>query len=222
MNDAWDADDRVAIGTRLGGQLRRRTSEATPSNKKKAISYAAYRWLLDLFPRAKSFLDAEMTRLGYDPGDNSEDPATPAGIGNIAAAEMIKACHHDGSNQIGDLEPGPYEDYTAYAPVNGPDRINDPDRWQPLRVIDHGDLMIQRYVAPFWGRVAPFAVTSGEQFRPSPPYSYEKDREQYAKQALDLIDISAHLTERQKVIADYCADAPSSETPPGHCCLLAH
>src|SRR5260370_12642074 len=114
MNDAWDADDRVAIGTRLGGQLRRRTSEATPSNKKKAISYAAYRCLLDLFPREKSFLDAEMTRLGYDPGDNSQDPATPAGIGNIAAAEMIQACHHCGSNQPRALAPGPHQDDTAY------------------------------------------------------------------------------------------------------------
>lgn len=221
MYDAWAAYDPIAVGTRLGSQLRRPTGEATAKNKKKAISYAAYRCLLDLFPRQRSLLDTKMTRLGYDPGDNSQDPATPAGIGNIAAVEVIQACHHDGANQLGDLEPGPYEDYTVYTPVNGPDRINDPDRWQPLRVIDHGDLMIQRFVAPFWGRVMPFAVTSVDPLRPDPPYSYEKNRGQYVQQALDLIDISAHLTERQKAIADYWADGPSSETPPGHWCLLA-
>jgi len=151
----------------------------------------------------------EMAQLGYDPVDKSQDPATPAGIGNLAAAEVIKACHHDGANQLGDLESGPYEDYTAYQPVNGPDRVIDPDRWQPLRVIDHGDLMIQRFVTPFWGRVIPFALTSADQFRPSPPYTYEKNRDDYTRQALDLVEISAALTERQKMIADYWAGAPT-------------
>jgi len=221
MYDAWAAYDPVASGTRLGAKLRRPAVEATSANKRKAISYAAYRCLADLFPRQLSFLDKEMSRLGYDPGDNSKDPATPAGIGNTAAAEVIKACHRDGSNQLGDLEPGPYEDYTAYAPVNGPNRVNDPDHWQPLLVIDHGDMMVQRYVAPFWGRVHPFALASGDQFRPSPPYSEEQDPEQFVRQAQELIDISAHLTERQKVIAAYWADGPSSETPPGHWCLMA-
>jgi hypothetical protein len=221
MYDAWAGYDPVAVGTRLGGQLRRPASEATAEKKRKAISFAAYRCLLDLFPRQRSFLDKEMTRLGYDSGDNSHDLTAPAGIGNTAADEVIRACHHDGANQLGDLEPGPYEDYTAYTPVNGPELITDPDRWQPLRVIDHGDLVIQRYIAPFWGRVTPFALTSEDQFRPAPPYSYAKNREQYVQQALDLIDISTHLTERQKVIADYWADGPLSETPPGHWCLLA-
>jgi hypothetical protein len=221
MYDAWAAYDPVAVGTRWGGQLRRPARDATPDNKRKAISFAAYRCLLDLFPRRRSLLAKEMAGLGYDPGDNSRDLTTPAGIGNVAAAAVIEACHHDGANQLGDLQPGPYEDYTGYAPVNGPDRINDPDRWQPLRVIDHGDLMIQRYVAPFWGRVMPFALTSADEFRPRPPYSYQTEHQQYVQQALDLIDISAHLTERQKVIADYWADGPSSETPPGHWCLFA-
>src|ERR1700694_187862 len=221
MYDAWAAYDPVAVGTRLGSQLRRPLDEANATNKKKAISYAAYRCLSDIFPRQQSSLHKEMADLGYDPNDTSTNPTTPVGIGNVVAAEVIKSCHHDGANQLGDLEPGPYEDYTGYEPVNGPDRLNDPNRWQPLRVIDHGDLMIQRFIVPFWNRVSPFALASASQFRTHAPYSYEKTRRQYIQQALDLIDISARLTERQKVIADYWADGPSSETPPGHWCLFA-
>jgi len=221
MYDAWAAYDPVASGTRLGSRLRRPVSEATMANKRKAISYAAYRCLTDLFPRQRLLLDKEMGGLGYDQSDRSQDPTTAAGIGNLTAAEVIKACHHDGSNQLGDLEPGPYEDYTGYTPVNGPNRVNNPDHWQPLLVIDHGEMMVQKYIAPFWGRVQPFALVSGDQFRPDPPYSAEKDGDRFLQQARELIDISAQLTERQKVIAAYWADGPSSETPPGHWCLLA-
>ena len=34
----------------------------------------------------------------------------------------------------GDLHPGPYSDYTGYAPVNTPDTVTDVGRWQPLRI----------------------------------------------------------------------------------------
>ena len=221
MYDAWAAYDSVAVGTHLGGQLRRPAKAATADNKNKAISYAAYRCLLDLFPRRRSALEAEMTLLGYDPGDDSRDPKTPVGIANLAAAAVIEACHHDGANQLGDEDLHPYEDYTNYVPQNGPDRINNPDHWQPLRVIDHGDLMIQRFITPFWGQVMPFALTSPDQFRPGPPYSYQTNHDRYVGQARDLIVISAHLTDKQKTIAEYWADGPSSETPPGHWCLFA-
>src|SRR5688572_3463059 len=42
MYDAWAAYDQVAVGTRLGGTLRRPLAEHTLANKDKAISYAAY------------------------------------------------------------------------------------------------------------------------------------------------------------------------------------
>ena len=50
--DAWAAYDAVAKGTRLGSQLRRPPAERTLANKEKAISFAAYRVLTDLFPSA--------------------------------------------------------------------------------------------------------------------------------------------------------------------------
>ena len=52
--DAWAAYDPKALGTRLGGSLRRPSAEWTANYKSKAISYAAYRVLLDLFPPAQA------------------------------------------------------------------------------------------------------------------------------------------------------------------------
>jgi hypothetical protein len=45
---AWSAYDPVAIGTQLGSSLRRPASEHFDANKEQAISFAAYRTLVDL------------------------------------------------------------------------------------------------------------------------------------------------------------------------------
>src|SRR5215469_4011443 len=50
MYDAWAPYDDRAVGTQLAGALRRPASEQTLENKKKAISYAAYRALADVLP----------------------------------------------------------------------------------------------------------------------------------------------------------------------------
>ena len=50
MYDAWAAYDAVAVGTRLGGKLRRPAAERTLTHKQVAIAYAAYRALLFVYP----------------------------------------------------------------------------------------------------------------------------------------------------------------------------
>lgn len=89
--DAWSAYDAVAIGTQLGGSLRRPAAERTAENRAKAFSYGAYRALLDLFPQfeQQARIRDFMRRLGYDPDDASTDTTTPAGIGNVAAAAVL-------------------------------------------------------------------------------------------------------------------------------------
>ena len=94
--DAWAAYDGKAVATVLGDQLRRPSSERTEENKKKAISFAAYRCLSDLFPSEVVSYRVLMNDLGYDPNDNSSDPRTPSGIGNLAAASVLRLRHHDG------------------------------------------------------------------------------------------------------------------------------
>ncbi|HTE17670.1 MAG TPA: phosphoesterase, partial [Armatimonadota bacterium] len=131
--DAWAAYDKKAVGTRFGAEARRRAAERTAANKEKAVSFAAYRALVDLFPQPDQVaaFSAHMRQLGYDPDDASTDPTTPAGIGNRCANAVLTFRHADGSNQLGDLHPGRYSDYTGYVAVNDPDRVNDPSRWQP-------------------------------------------------------------------------------------------
>ncbi|TME26302.1 MAG: vanadium-dependent haloperoxidase [Chloroflexi bacterium] len=226
MFDAWAAYDADAVGTRLGDRLRRPAIERTLANKSQAISYAAYRTLLDLFPTKVSLFDGLMTTLGYDPRDGSADPATATGIGNLAAQAVLAFRHHDGSNQLGDLHPGAYSDYTAYVPVNTPDQVIDPNRWQPLRVSDgKGGFIVQQYIAPHWGKVIPFSLSAGDQLRPPAPATYHQLGQPsggYVQQAQQILHYSADLTDTEKMIAEYWADGPSSELPPGHWCLFTH
>jgi hypothetical protein len=221
MYDAWAAYDANAVGTRLGASLRRPADERTDANKTRAVSYAAYRALSDLYPSVQPVFDGLMAQLGYDALDLSADVASPAGIGNTAAAAIIAFRHHDGSNQLGDLAPGSYSDYTGYQPVNSPSQVNDPNRWQPLAVQDaQGATVPQRFIAPHWGLVTPFALTSGAQFRPAAvPNLYPSAG--YTDQAQEIMNYSANLTDEQKTIVEYWADGPGTELPPGHWALFA-
>jgi hypothetical protein len=217
MYDAWAAYDPVAVGTRYSGDLRRPAAEHTPANKERAVSYAAYRALVDLFPSQQAILfDPLMASLGLDPADTSTDTATPTGIGNVASEAVLEFRHHDGSNQLGDLHPGRYSDWTGYVPANGPDEVADPNRWQPLR---NPDGTVQTFLAPHWGRVTPFALQTADELRPPPPPLFPHGT--YRKEANQILHFSAGLTDREKAITTYWADGPSTETPPGHWQLFA-
>lgn len=102
--DAWAVYDQKAVGTRLGGSLRRPPAEHTLANQKQAISFAAYRAAVDLFPgSASSVFDPLLRGFGYDTGDRSTDTSTPTGIGNVAAQAVLDFRHRDGANQLGDV-----------------------------------------------------------------------------------------------------------------------
>ncbi|HEY3125036.1 MAG TPA: vanadium-dependent haloperoxidase [Thermoanaerobaculia bacterium] len=218
--DAWAAYDDVAVGTRLGGSLRRPAAERTPANKEKAFSNGEYRCLLDLFPAQTGYIRSQMTAFGFDPDDPSTDTTTPQGIGNVVAHAVLDFRHHDGANQLGDLHPGAYSDYTGYQPVNDPDHINDPNRWQPIRFSDGaGGFITPGYIAPHWGNVIPFALTETSHFRPGPPERWPHGR--YVAQAEEILRLNAQLDDEQKVIVEYWADGPRSELPPGHWTLFA-
>jgi Domain of unknown function (DUF6851)/VCPO second helical-bundle domain len=233
--DAWAAHDRIAVGTRLGGALRVPPWKRTLANKNEAVSFAAYRAAVDLFPGSKgSVFDPLMAALGYDPTNHSTDASTPAGIGNLVAESLLEFRHRDGANQLGD-EPGglpgvPYSDYTGYVPVNEPmdlagafdsATVHDPNRWQPLRYRDAGgQLVTPAFVGAQWQHVTPFALAPSTEFRSTTgPAVYGSA--QYVAQAEALLRLSAGLTDEQKTIAEYWADGPRSELPPGHWNLFA-
>jgi hypothetical protein len=231
--DAWAAYDERAVGTQLGGAVRRPVGERTLANKERAISFAAYRALADVMPSdTQSVYTLLMKQLGYDPSDNSTDIETPIGVANVTCAAVLAFRHHDKSNQLGDLAQGAYSDWSGYTPVNPPGTIPahfpfvkplNPNRWQPLTYTDSsGNLVLQKFAAAHWSFVTPFAMAKGEQFRSlveSGPASYETS--EYEEQAQELIDLSANLTDRQKMIAEYWSDGPDTEQPPGHWLRLA-
>jgi hypothetical protein len=228
--DAWAAYDHHAIGTLLGAALRRPPREHTRANKEAATSFAAYRAAVDLFPGDRlSVFDPLMRTLGYNTADSTTDATTPAGVGNIAARAVLEFRHRDGANQLGDMAGGKpgvaYSDYTGYAARNAPmdlevpfdpGIVHDPNRWQPLRYVDAtGAIVTQPFVGAQWQQVTSFALSSASQLRPATgPATYGSDL--YQSQANDLLELSAGLTDEQKMIAEYWADGPHSELPPGH------
>ena len=224
--DAWAAYDRRALGTRLGGALRRPAHERSLASKNRALSYAAYRTAVDLFPASRaSVFDPLMLGLGYDPLDASLDASTPTGIGNRAAAALLEHRHADGSNQLAG-----YADTTGYAPANlpmnllapfDPATVLDASRWQPLRFVNlAGATVTPGFIAPHWGGVTPFGLPSGDALR-SPVGPALAGSPAYLAQAEAIVEVSANLTDEQKAIAEYWADGPRSELPPGHWNLFA-
>jgi hypothetical protein len=232
--DAWAAYDNKAAGTRLGGSLRRPPRERTLANQNQAISFAAYRAAVDLFPAsAGSVFDPLMRSLGYNSADQSTDSSTPAGVGNVATRAVLDFRHRDGANQLGD-EPGgipgiAYSDYTGYGPANepmdirlpfDPATVHDPSAWQPLRYVDGGGSVVTPgFVGAQWQRVTTFALGPGSLRSSTGPARYGSP--QFLAQAQALLELSAGLTDEHKMIAEYWADGPHSELPPGHWNLFA-
>ncbi|GAB3748844.1 vanadium-dependent haloperoxidase [Microlunatus parietis] len=217
--DAWAAYDAVAHGTRYGGELRRPIAERTESHVVAAISYAAHTAAVDLFGWHAPRFDAFLRELGYDPEHHPAD-SSPAGIGRRAAVALLEYRHGDGSNQLND-----YADTTGYRPANAPmvaakeidpDSVIDRNRWQPLTYPDRaGRLKTPPWAAPHWFQVEPFA---------KPPVGYGRElpgparwgTAEFTRQCQELMDLTARLTPRQKAIAEYYADGPMTEAPPGH------
>ncbi|MEM7758332.1 MAG: vanadium-dependent haloperoxidase [Cyanobacteria bacterium P01_A01_bin.40] len=164
MFDAWAAFDPTAISTQSGDDLQRPEAEITDANKEEAMSFAAYLTLVELFPNRVEIFDELMAELGYDPNNATTDTTTPAGIGNVSAEALLEFRRQDGSNSTGE---------TAYEPLNSPGETVDLESWTPELVpIDAEpgtEDRSQQFLTPQWGDVEPFALESGEQFRPEAP-----------------------------------------------------
>src|SRR5918996_16586 len=68
MYDAWAAYDPVAVGVHYQAKEQAAASE---EQRQRAVSYAAYRALTDLFPSQHAVFDQVMAELGYDTRDAS-------------------------------------------------------------------------------------------------------------------------------------------------------
>ena len=211
MYDAWTTYDKNAIPTQSNGIPKQK--DKTGLDAAKAVSFAAYSALVDLFPSEVSVFNTTMSSLGYDSTDTSTDTSTPSGVGNVVAQVVLSYRHQDGSNQLGDApgSSGRYSDYTGYTPT-----IGNPDHWQPLALPTGGT---QKFLTPQWGLVKPFALSSANQFRPAGPIP--ASQQGFIDQANAALSLSANLNDTTKTVAEYWADGPHSVTPPGHWDLLS-
>lgn len=234
---AWARYDASGKPPVPGGPPRANAPMRTLENKRVAISYAVYRTALALFKdvRIKTLLDARMAELGLDIEQTGTSGNTPEATGNSAAHSILTDRANDGANENGSMPgspPGniPYADHTGYQPVNSPalafaatarNHIRDAGRWQPLSYVDPKDGVVATpaFIAPHWQSVRPFALSSSDQFRASPPQAVGSQG--FLDQARYVIEVQRELTIEQKIIAEFWADGPRSWLPPGHWCEIA-
>jgi hypothetical protein len=216
--DAWSRYDEKATPVYLDGVKRRPSEEQTLENKEIAISYAAYRAMNEYYYSDKELFTNFMVELGLDPNNESLDPTTPEGIGNLAAKTVIEARKGDGANQYGEEEGSngiPYFDYTGYEPINPVDKNIDPNRWQPKYFSDgKGGKFAPGCLTPFWDKVKPVSLKSGDQFRPGPPPKIGS--KQLEEEVKEVIEMQANLTDEQKALVEFMRDGPQSVQQAGH------
>ena len=244
MYDAWAAYDPAAAGAYFNPNSRRFGLNQAAQNGpwvEQAVSSAAFHTLSELFPDHVGTFEALLNDLGHD---------VPVGsgyrLGREAAQTVLEAREDDGSNAS-----NAYADTSGYAPLNHPDDVAiDPNHWTPLKIPngtvvndqgipivtnDPASFDLQSPLTPHWGSVEPFALSNGSVHRPVPPPQlgdnslYEdalgvvsSNDAAYRKQFGEVAQLSAGLTDQQKVIAEYWADGPQSSTPPGHWNEFAH
>jgi hypothetical protein len=231
--DAWAAYVPVADGVHYRGKA---TGSSSEENKEKAISFAAHGTLVWLFPGRKaadgitSDYDLQMQELGYGLNDSSE----PAQIGRAAAQATIAFRGGDNSNQANG-----YADTTGYTSENTWDKINNPVRWQPLCVLTPAGVAagkphlpvapdtcgpphyaVQNPLTPHWRNVKTFSLPSAHHFTPPGPPPPGADGSYNPTEVETALREASNLDDTKKVVAEYWADGPRSEFPPGHWALL--
>lgn len=216
--DAWSRYDARAIPVYLNDVERRPDKEHSLRNKEIAISYAAFRAMNEYYYSDEPLFVDFMIGLGLDPDNESLDPSTPEGIGNLAAKAVIEARKGDGSNQYGEEQGSnnePYFNYVNYQPINTADNNVDINRWQPKYFSDgEGGEFAPGCLTPFWDKVKPIALKSGDQFRPGPPPMVGS--EQLEKEVTEVVELQANLTDEEKALVEFMRDGPQSVQQAGH------
>ncbi|MDE0653089.1 MAG: vanadium-dependent haloperoxidase [bacterium] len=210
FNAAFDAvapyhETAIGVYSRLG----RRPVSLSGSNHfpNIAVMYAVYHSMLEMAPHRTEQWRRMMWSVGLDPDHVTENLATAAGIGHVAARNVLDARRHDGFNHFGDETPGfPFMDTTGFVPVNGALEVIDPSRWQPLlvRAGRNGVYVIQNFVTPQYSVTEPYAVIDPREHRVGPPSDSDyANLAAYRAQAESVLELSASLTDRRKMLVEF-------------------
>jgi len=179
--------------------------QGAPSNasEEAAGTTAAHDVLVALFPTQTAAFDALNTSILAGIPDG---PRKTRGIawGAQVASEVLAARAGDGSGNtapyLGSMEPG---------------------RWRPT--LSFGGI-VRPALLPLWGRVVPFGLRAGSQFRPEPAPALPTLR--YGIEVLMVQWFGGRTnslrTPDQTEIARFWGYGPTTATPPGHWNQIAH
>ncbi|MFM6552244.1 MAG: Ig-like domain-containing protein, partial [Microcystis panniformis] len=159
-----------------------------------AAASAAHQVLINLYPGQKSYFDNALTAsLAEITDGTAEDNGVT--FGRTVADAILTFRSADGSSNTITYTPG-----------------TNPGQWQPTAPGFAPALL------PQWGQVTPFALTSGNQFRPDgAPALNSADYTTEFNQVKDLgSKNSTNRTTEQTQIAKFWADGAGTFTPPGH------
>jgi len=164
------------------------------ASREAALAAAGQTTLLALYPNQGTNINpvAEAQLAAVAAG-----PAKDAGLawGAAVAQALLALRAQDGSNNNVPYTPG-----------------TQPGDWQPSSPANAASLL------PGWGQVIPFAMTSGDQFRPQLPPSVTNSAYSFEFNTVKLYgDVnSTTRTADQTQVAWFWADGAGTYTPPGH------
>jgi PAP2 superfamily len=234
--DAWAAYDSAKATLQNGNTDQPLSSDSAvnDANKSKAISFAAYDTLVDLFPYRQPVYASQMAALYGNTW--ASDPSAPVTVGKNAAQAVVNFRHNDRSNQSLPDDNGkvsyPYlcdpSKTKCYAPTREWWQEADPWHWKPLCVpLPASDATtcpstsaVQRPLAPHWGNVIPFATSPGSILVTGPPKD-ASGKYSNAEVATALTDTNLGTDYVKKVKTEYWLDGANSEFPPGHAAVFA-
>ena len=164
------------------------------ASQQAAVATASYVVLSKLFPK-QSFQSQYRDSLADIPWGTGKMKGIM--LGTLVSTKMLIWRAFDGSNQTGN-----------YQPTNPPV----PGRWQPTPEA------YDPFWGPQWGKVTPFAMTSGDQFRAPPPPDLNSPEYTAAFNEVKEIGAKNSLTRtaEQTQIAEFWSDQSYTQTPPGH------
>jgi hypothetical protein len=89
------------------------------------------------------------------------------------------------------------------------------DKHQDLRVPTPTGSRVRPWLAPYTARVIPFADESSNLWQQLDPPPAANNPE-LLTQHTEVLNISSKLNDRDKIVAEFWADGPASNLPPGH------
>ncbi len=186
--------DAVNAITRTHRPFRAHVAAPEGASPEAAAAAAAHRVLSDLYPARKERFDRALaTTLAELPDGAGRDDGVR--VGREVAEKVLAWRRSDGADREARHKVG--QGVGVWRPT--------PPGFKPG-------------LLPGWAAVAPFAVTSGEQFRPKPPP--ELTSAAYTESFNDVKALggrdSRARTAEQTLIALFWADGDGTVTPPGH------